>query len=274
MHAFEVHARFGDLRTPSKLARLQLAALYAATSSLLPEPLSCKTGAQMAMQLLRQCWANSPLTPEERLQLDSVGRLGGHLAAGLRLLVQELHLSATQLAHLHAGGGDGADNADVPTMDPDAGTCYCEEALAGSFQGWVANPHMLLSEAEELRAMEGATRSRGAAAPPWFRSDSCRTQDVPLCPLAPAWVEATERDISRRVTVSAAGSSSVPPYPLRRTGALPLEKAMHAELESSWQAWHAAPVHILGQGLEQSGRELFQYWQACMGSDELRAPTI
>lgn len=263
VHAFEVHARFGDLRSPSKLARLQLAALYAATSTLLPEPLSRKTGAHMALQLLRQCWGNSPLTPEEGQQLDSVGWLGGHLAAGLRLLVHEFHLSATQLAHLHVGGSGAVTG--VPALDPDAGTCYSEEALAGSFQGWSVNPHMLLSDEEELRATDGATRSRGPAAPPWFQSGSCRTQSIPPCQLAPAsaWVEAIERDISRCVSVPTAGGT-VPPYPLKLMGALPLERAMHAELETSWQAWHSAPVPTLGPGLETSRQQRLQTWQACI----------
>ncbi len=50
-HCYEVHGRFGHLLAPSVLARLQLAALYAACSSLLPEPASQLTGAQMAMEL-------------------------------------------------------------------------------------------------------------------------------------------------------------------------------------------------------------------------------
>jgi hypothetical protein len=58
VHCYEVHSRFGDLRATSVLARLQLAALYAATSTMLPEPLRRMTGAQMAMVLIRQCSGN------------------------------------------------------------------------------------------------------------------------------------------------------------------------------------------------------------------------
>ena len=54
MHCYEVHPRFGHLQAPSiDEARLQLAALYAATSTLLPEPRSNLTGAQTAVQLVR-----------------------------------------------------------------------------------------------------------------------------------------------------------------------------------------------------------------------------
>ena len=50
-HCYELHPRFHDLRTrgPSICmeARLQLVALYAAAGSLLPEPRSRMTGAQV-----------------------------------------------------------------------------------------------------------------------------------------------------------------------------------------------------------------------------------
>ena len=51
-HCYEVHPRFGHLQAPSILARLQLAALYAACSTLLAEPRSHMTGARTAVQLV------------------------------------------------------------------------------------------------------------------------------------------------------------------------------------------------------------------------------
>ncbi len=82
VHRYELHKRFGHLQAGSIPARLQLAALHAATSTLLPEPVSCQTGAQRAMQLLRQSWGDRPLTDAEVNQLQAVGRLGGHVAPG------------------------------------------------------------------------------------------------------------------------------------------------------------------------------------------------
>lgn len=60
-------------------ARLQLAALYAAAGSLLPEPGSRATGAQLAMQLVRQCWGMRPLAAAELDLLLTTARLGGEL---------------------------------------------------------------------------------------------------------------------------------------------------------------------------------------------------
>ena len=54
LHRYEVHPRFGQLLASDIPSRLQLAAMYAATSSLLQEPGSKMTGVQMAAELVRQ----------------------------------------------------------------------------------------------------------------------------------------------------------------------------------------------------------------------------
>lgn len=77
VHRYDIHPRFGHLRARSIPARLQLAALYAATGSLLPDPVSRMTGAQQAMALLRQCWTTQPLSEGELQQLRSAACLGG-----------------------------------------------------------------------------------------------------------------------------------------------------------------------------------------------------
>ena len=126
-HAYEVHERFCSLRATSVLARLQLAALYAATGSLLPEPGSALTGAQLAMDLVRQCWTNRPLHNSELEQLESVGRLGRHMAAGLPLLTHELRAAAAQLNDLHFPYGV-PDGTLPPVLGCDDGTAYLHES--------------------------------------------------------------------------------------------------------------------------------------------------
>jgi len=151
VHTYNVHGRFSDLRAPSVLARLQLAALYAATSTRLPEPNSCLTGAQMAMQLLRQSWRNTPLSAKEHMQLHSIPKLGGQHEAGLELLVRELQLSSVQLLHLHEEGEAGSivapQHRAVPPLDPDAGTCYLQEVEppGGGWLGFSASPRRVLT---------------------------------------------------------------------------------------------------------------------------------
>jgi hypothetical protein len=59
-HAYEVHPRFGSLQASTDEARLQLAALYAATATRLPEPASQAAGAQIALDLVRRVSQGCP----------------------------------------------------------------------------------------------------------------------------------------------------------------------------------------------------------------------
>lgn len=164
---FDVHARFSHLRASSISSRLQLAALHAATSTPLPEPGSQRaTGAEIAMQLLRQCWTNQPLGKQDLQQLRSVAHLGGHLAPGLRLLAYDLELSAAQLAHYQK-----RDQApELPALDPDAGIAYQQAAAKVLPGGWGLSRRQRLTAEEEQRVLGvGSTRRAGAATPAWRR---------------------------------------------------------------------------------------------------------
>jgi len=61
---FEVHPRFGTLESPpgAKDSRLQLAAIYAACGTELPEKQSSRTGGEVSLELLRQSWSNKPFS--------------------------------------------------------------------------------------------------------------------------------------------------------------------------------------------------------------------
>ncbi len=146
-----MHGRFQDLRAPSIPTRLQLAALYAATSTLLPEPWSSKTGAQTAMQLVRQCWTDAPLTAAEQAQLSSIVTLGGHYAGGLQLLVHELQQSTQQLRHLYGlSTGSG-----MQPPHPDAGILYLQDVdpPSGGWLGFAPHPCLVLTPNEEERTL-------------------------------------------------------------------------------------------------------------------------
>ncbi len=187
VHCYELHGRFGHLVAPSVPARLQLAALYAATSTLLPEPLSACTGAQTALRLVRQCWGNGPMAPEDLAQLRSIGALSRNLLPALPLLIHELELSAWQLHELViALRGGSAEAAAVganttgavevvaaagppaaPLLDPDAATSYLlarqgcgggghgggAAGCSGEVCGWGPNPRELLTPGEEWRVL-------------------------------------------------------------------------------------------------------------------------
>jgi hypothetical protein len=71
---FNVHPRLQSLQATSVADRLQLASLYAATGTLLPEGEGGRgmTGHEVAVRLVRESWVNRPLTPQESKHLDEV----------------------------------------------------------------------------------------------------------------------------------------------------------------------------------------------------------
>ncbi|KAL4434355.1 hypothetical protein ABPG75_000796 [Micractinium tetrahymenae] len=259
-HTYSVHPRFGHLLASTVHARLQLAALYAATSSLLPEPESRLTGAQAAMQLLRQCWGVRPLSHAEQQLICDTAQLGGHLAAGLRLLAHELLCSAAQLNGLHfPPPQEPPEHCLPPELDPEWAAAYQQER---QHRG-ALNPGLQLTPAEELRAQ--GHHSAPAAQPLWRRLALHRAVKVPACPVAAAVAPRTEARLCELVVMSD-GEATVPAYPLPvgshegggggETGgssgsspagpvnATPLERQMHAELEDSWDVHHSTPAAV------------------------------
>ena len=213
------------------------------------------TGAQLASTLLRQCWGNSPLSPEEDAQVENIASLGGHLAPCLILQAQELRLSATQLAPLHITSGPPL--GEGPKLDPDApinaAISYLHEALDNEFQGWCHDHRLRLSHDEEFRVMSGMRMPRASSAPPaWFRSGIHRNLNIPDRPVADTCVkEMEERIVAICVTLTAAPPpGDIPAFPLKESPqALPLETEMLKELKGSWEAWHTTPTASLAENL-------------------------
>ncbi|EFJ48407.1 hypothetical protein VOLCADRAFT_91060 [Volvox carteri f. nagariensis] len=239
-HCYEIHGRFKDLRAASIPARLQLAALYAATGTLLPEPLSRCTGGQMAMVLLRQCWGNRPLGNADLAQLRSAARLGGYLTPGLRLLAHELEVSAGELQHLREAAGSGAVSAAPPQplpaaiLDPDAAISYCQALQPPTQRGGSCgdsslcvgpNPRLLLTPGEEDRTL-GMRPSTVAVLeePMWLRLGQYKAVEIrePF-PVAAGFVAKVETALVQLVEVPTfqrnQRQARIPPYPLEVEGA-------------------------------------------------------
>ncbi len=240
-----MHGRFGHLRASAISPRLQLAALYAATSTLLPEPASLATGAETALQLLRQCWTSHSLAQEDLQQLRSVPRLGGHLAPGLHLLAHELELSAAQLDH---------SSRRRSKLGPDGATAYIHQAGALLPGGWGCSHRLLLTEEEELRVLgRASSRKAVAATPSWRRLGQYRDIE---CEVPGAWpveqglVERLEQSLLQLVVPPSTAAPAGQPYLLQGPSASAgdgqegtwLERWMHEQLEESWVAHHSTPA--------------------------------
>lgn len=232
-----MHSRFGHLRASSVLSRLQLAALYAATSTLLPEPQSHATGAQTALGLLREAWVHRPLRGEEREQLEAVGRLGGHLLPALRVLVADQLLSSAQVHFLHCPAEPPP--SPLPRLDRDAASAYLQrqgDARRLHLLAGFLNPRAQLQGVEERRVLGSVPPA--PSPPAWMQGGRHRTLPLPPCPVSSALVTDTEARL-RALVVESDPTPEVPAYPLEvREGARPLEEGMHGELRESWEVFH------------------------------------
>lgn len=97
---FDWDHRFLQFRCSTISARLQLAALHAASSTYLPEPRLRMTGSAMAIKLMRQCWAQKPFGKDELAKLANVAQFAQR-APALKLQCFLLDRNLHQLAFLY-----------------------------------------------------------------------------------------------------------------------------------------------------------------------------
>ncbi|KAJ1423382.1 hypothetical protein B484DRAFT_398675, partial [Ochromonadaceae sp. CCMP2298] len=147
LHAYDEHGCFGTLEAPAGPlaveARLQLAALNAAADAELPEPCQRRTGGEAAVELLRQSWANRPLSSMKSGYLQSIVLFGMRTPA-LALLCRELDQSAWELVFLQPDR-----RCDLPLqLDIDAASDYSHRNQRGQL-----NPRATVSADEEMRVL-------------------------------------------------------------------------------------------------------------------------
>lgn len=264
-----MHDRFGSLTSPCTTSRLQLAALYAASSTLLHEPTSKLTGAQAAMQLVRHSWTNEPLCAQQQQHLQDISRLGGFQAPALRLLCYELAASACQLQHLHVpetGAGAAARRAGVsgtdqpsasrgllpgsaahttgPKLDADAVTEYMLHARTANPAGFPASFRGQLTPAEECWLMHTGPigLSTGAhSAPDWKRWG--RYKEVSTLPQLPVGADYVQQAEAHLLALVQEPEQHKPqPFPLPALdSSVPVACEMMAELQDSWECYQQHP---------------------------------
>jgi len=174
-HAYDVHHRWSMLIASTIDARLQLAALYTACGSRLPDERARMTGDEMAMQLVRQCWGNRPLTPHEDSALRNITAVSSDsVSPGLALVCDDLLRSSLQLSFLYdpaAAAPGSAEALQVATRalglgDSTASTEYNLLHAAKS-----VNIRTRLMPDEQLRVLgRRMTTARNMWPPPFHRS--------------------------------------------------------------------------------------------------------
>jgi hypothetical protein len=135
-------------------ARLQLAALHAATGTELPEARSKHTGGELALELLRQSWNGGPMNDREQQQLDSIPGFG-QLTPALSLVCYELDTCARELLCLRPG----VRVSKARPCDFDAATDYSLRKQRGQLSS-----RALLTAEEETRVLSSRVRVRSGGA--------------------------------------------------------------------------------------------------------------
>ena len=229
LHAFDVCARFKMLKARCIEARLQLAALYAATGTELPELRSRQTGGELAIELLRQCWTQGrAASAGEHRQLESILGFGQRTPA-LVLLVHEISQSQCELDFL-------VDDELQPLLplNTDSATAYMQRK-----QRLQLNDRALLTTDEERRT--GTKCSARLPGPSPARSVQLAS---PLVDAARLVIE-VNKNLTALLQVDRTARRSEP-FPLQgeRMGerdATSLRKRIEDDLRQSWEANQQLP---------------------------------
>jgi hypothetical protein len=289
---YSVHGRFRYLTAPFTTSRLQLAALYAASSTLLPEPRSQLTGAATAMQLVKHSWTNEPLSTEQQQHLQDISTLGGFLAPALKLLCHDLAASSSQLQHLHVpetGAGAAARQAHAgtepfsnqgstftttgnvqPVLDTDAVTEYLVQTRSQGVAGFPASPRLQLTPEEEGWLLHTGPLSLSGSAhstPPWRRFDAYKEiSTLPKLSVDGEYVQQAEAALAALVQ-HPARPKQLPAFPLPQLedSTVPVAQRMMDELRDSWDCHqqHPAPERLVPGALEKLSTGPFTLVSAC-----------
>eukprot|EP00922_Rhytidocystis_sp_ex-Travisia-forbesii_P011573 GHVS01017233.1.p1 GENE.GHVS01017233.1~~GHVS01017233.1.p1 ORF type:complete len:2969 (-),score=333.08 GHVS01017233.1:391-9297(-) len=126
---YEWNERLQLLKAPSIVSRLHLAAIFAASSTLMPDRTLKMSGAEAAIDLLRQCWTNRPLDDTERKCLGNIVEFCDSVSA-LLVMCQHISFSSQRFSFLHSGdAGDEPMAVDVvgPQLVRDAQIDYMQK---------------------------------------------------------------------------------------------------------------------------------------------------
>ncbi|CAM9858519.1 unnamed protein product [Ectocarpus sp. 6 AP-2014] len=239
--SYSMHRRWKQPDAGDLPARLQLAAMFAATGTSLPDTRAGMTGAEKASELVRQCFVNHPLPDGDRDQLLRVLELSGENPA-LALLCGDLLESTAGLHFLHNG-------THSLTLPREASTTLEHAEIAYEWESrhrpW--NRRRRLAVAEEVRMLGGRVPMKTQK-----RSIEHRCVKIPPCPVSAQEVQAAEADVwemkdcgveDERLAASRGGSNqAVSSYPLNVPhDADTLTKEMYNELRKSWDANRLVP---------------------------------
>lgn len=231
MHVYDIHERFlsfdatkGNL---SVEARLQLAAIHASTSSMVPDTRFHKTGYETTVDLLRQSWVNRPLTTDEHMHVATISKFG-ILCPSVSLLCHHLDSCSRTLEFLYPKHT----SEKLVALDCDAATEYVLLK-----QGRELSPRAALTADEETEILGTQIQTRSSVC----FSSSRKSFKCAMPRLNSGIISLAERELSGMISTSKSRGSV--PFPLNENelSSTSIGKEMISGLRRSWQAYHELP---------------------------------
>ncbi|KAJ3313217.1 hypothetical protein HDU76_002699, partial [Blyttiomyces sp. JEL0837] len=230
---YDLHSRLNVWMARTIATRLQLAAIFAAAGTMVPGPMGM-TGSEAALQLVRQCWVNRPLTAEENGKLRNVMEFSFREPA-LTMVCAYLQHSADKLKFLFP------DRPPHPEINqrivPDSTSFYRVQRSKHSFfnnlrRGPTEDEHKSLIRHEINRNQQRSVPLKGDTECPEIRSCANFVREREL----------TLANFTSKVTKQQQEVSNFPTCVVKNSG---LDRRFRKALKHSWnvyQTWEQFTV--------------------------------
>mmetsp|Transcript_33769 Transcript_33769/g.49019 ORF Transcript_33769/g.49019 Transcript_33769/m.49019 type:complete len:1441 (+) Transcript_33769:465-4787(+) len=235
-YSYDAHERFGYFQAPDITSRLYLALIFCASSTLLPNKRYNATGAEVALDLVRKSWKNTPLSDEQSALVEMIQKHAWHFPA-LSLLCDDLLSSSNQMRFL--------DKKTVVGRFSDAATEYINSKLSMNFRS-------SLSPEEEIRFLSYNISTDLLERPTLPRHG--RIEVNPHDTEGNLLLISAEK-ILRSLYTYLVNNSLISEFPITRSKLSPsnvIGNVVIDDLENSWNAFHSLTSVRLIDSMEHS----------------------
>ena len=235
---YDVHERFHTVEAPDITSRLYLALVFCMSSTLLPTRRYNATGAEVALDLIRKCWVNTPLSEDQEQLVRSIQKHAWHFPA-LVLICQDLIDSGKQSSFLLLK--EVASDRDNWQPFADADTEYSNSTLPRHFRSSLTTLEEKRIASRRKRVSELSHRAN-------------RNKEVSNINFCDEKLKISELKLATLFRLKTDNSSSEP-FPIDRkvfADVSIIEKDVLQDLQESWEVSQGYPVVEICQSIEET----------------------
>ncbi|KAF0718113.1 hypothetical protein As57867_001892, partial [Aphanomyces stellatus] len=230
--AYSFASHSNQLSATCIAARLQLSAIFAASSTCLPDPHLKMTGSEAAVNLVRQCWISRPFTEDETTKLEVVVQFA-HKEPALAIVCDQIAVASENRAFLY---GHEPAPVDVPAYELVMTSTTELRAWMMASKPWNSYRRGLTStELNEVFAPHPGPRLHD---PP---TGNNAIVTLPPPPIASNFVDEVEKELLLLAHASH-DSASAQPFPLPSMDRTEMGKELAVPLKASWDQFQALPT--------------------------------